>query len=606
MRKLLVSLLTLLVIVGHAQIYQPALLYGEYKNRVGVNFLLGIPQDTLLPPAYAQNMPHIAALHDSLYLWSGVLHYWVPAGSAGGSSANFYTTNGTLTGDRSVSGNLHNLTFSNIATLQMFSNVFGGFSTSYIGDLSHITMKASAFAQTAVVNVNNSGGSPLVNITADDGGANHSQWVFRSDSILWNITSGKMNISNLRTDWNPDTSVLRLMVWNKLTKGWFALPYGAAPGSGGGGGAGAAFDIGNDLTYDSILYFPTWNTNAIIGKSVRWLNGSSKLSLSKVITDSTISWTVDVAEANLSLGNIGGTLPLAKIAQGGAGTNDVLTWNGSVWAPAAASGGSSLSGLTGSGIVYATSSTTVTSEADFKYDPSSNTMQMDDGTIKLKDNSTSSEVTMFCSNYGLHIGGNFFGTTAQFRLFPAGSEIFFDNTAIGDLVFRPAQVEKMRLFSTGKFRLAAMATGGTAPATSGSTRIIICDANGDFSFSIDPNNVPLLSASVNTFTGDIAVGNILSAQNLLLGGEAATDADKIILKYYTKLPTVSANRTVTLPSGTGNTGKVFVINNTNSSGTFHWSFNTTVLDGSGGSVTTLTNQKVYQIYYDGSNFQIIN
>jgi hypothetical protein len=45
--------------------------------------------------------------------------------------------------------------------------------------------------------------------------------------------------------------------------------------------------------------------------------------------------TLDVVEANLALANIGGQLPLTKIAQTAATTGQVLKWNGTTYAPAA-------------------------------------------------------------------------------------------------------------------------------------------------------------------------------------------------------------------------------------------------------------------------------
>lgn len=89
------SFLIFLVIaasVSSAQKYQDALLYGENKNRIDINYLLGLPNDTFAIPSFPQDKrrkPHVAVKHISgaptIYLWDTVLYKWSAYSSGSGS-----------------------------------------------------------------------------------------------------------------------------------------------------------------------------------------------------------------------------------------------------------------------------------------------------------------------------------------------------------------------------------------------------------------------------------------------------------------------------------------------------------------------------------------
>lgn len=66
-----------------------------------------------------------------------------------------------------------------------------------------------------------------------------------------------------------------------------------------------------DKTLDSLFWQKNDSTGVI--KSIDVIAGSSKLSRTKTVTDSTLSYTLDVVEANLTLNNIGGTLDNSKL-----------------------------------------------------------------------------------------------------------------------------------------------------------------------------------------------------------------------------------------------------------------------------------------------------
>lgn len=64
--------------------------------------------------------------------------------------------------------------------------------------------------------------------------------------------------------------------------------------------------------YDS-LYWQK-NDSVAYSKLVRLRSSTSKITNTRTVTDTTIDWNLDVNEANLNLANIGGTLPLTKMA----------------------------------------------------------------------------------------------------------------------------------------------------------------------------------------------------------------------------------------------------------------------------------------------------
>jgi hypothetical protein len=87
----------------------------------------------------------------------------------------------------------------------------------------------------------------------------------------------------------------------------------------------------------------------------------------------------------------------------------------------------------------------------------------------------------------------------------------------------------------------------------------------------------------------------------------ATDANYTIARTQstTKLPLITANRTLTLPTGVPGTS--IKIWNQSTSLTFNWSFvGTTVKDATGATITTLTNTSWYLLEYDGTNWNKYN
>lgn len=71
-----------------------------------------------------------------------------------------------------------------------------------------------------------------------------------------------------------------------------------------------------------------------------------------------------------------------------------------------------------------------------------------------------------------------------------------------------------------------------------------------------------------------------------------------------ELPTITANRTITLPSPSGNT-QVYDLFNTNTAG-FTWTFASTVKDLNGNTITAFPNGSHYRIYSNSTNWYILD
>jgi hypothetical protein len=97
-------------------------------------------------------------------------------------------------------------------------------------------------------------------------------------------------------------------------------------------------------------------------------------------------------------------------------------------------------------------------------------------------------------------------------------------------------------------------------------------------------------------------GAIYAAQDTV-----ATDAAFTLPVYssFVKLPTITNNRTLTLPAAASYENKTIIIKVQNSAA-FAWSVSPGILDNTDATVTALTNDKVYTIYSDGTNWHIIS
>lgn len=142
-----------------------------------------------------------------------------------------------------------------------------------------------------------------------------------------------------------------------------------------------------------------------------------------------------------------------------------------------------------------------------------------------------------------------------------------------------------------------------AKLTSGTNGISLGQTATTFNVSIDTTVIRTVANSVS----------LAGLQTRLTGlGDAvntATDANYVITtsKQFIKLPVVTANRTVSIPAAASYTGQQIRILNSNTSGTFSWSFTgATVKDAASNTLTTLVNTSVYMIESDGTNWYKLN
>lgn len=117
-------------------------------------------------------------------------------------------------------------------------------------------------------------------------------------------------------------------------------------------------------------------------------------------------------------------------------------------------------------------------------------------------------------------------------------------------------------------------------------------------FSVNSLNLINLSTS----TGYVALDGALKLKYIL-----ATDANLDLSTIYginIQLPTITANRTITLPSPTSNV-QTFTLFNTNSTA-FTWTFASTILDLSGNTVTSIPANSSMVIYANSTSWYVLS
>lgn len=122
---------------------QKPVTYGYEFQRLLVDFLMGIPNDTLTPPTILQPYHWIAAKGDSIYKWSPTSLYWIliqGSGGGGGGSVN------------SVTGTANRIVITGTATDPVIN-----ISTSYVGQSTITTLgtiTTGVWNGTAIANAN--------------------------------------------------------------------------------------------------------------------------------------------------------------------------------------------------------------------------------------------------------------------------------------------------------------------------------------------------------------------------------------------------------------------------------------------------------------------
>lgn len=115
-------------------------------------------------------------------------------------------------------------------------------------------------------------------------------------------------------------------------------------------------------------------------------------------------------------------------------------------------------------------------------------------------------------------------------------------------------------------------------------------------FYVQADTVNLASTAWISLNGAINFVSVTSA--------TGTTNYTVITDVFLELPSPTANRTITLPSASGNTGRWLNILDQSTSTSNNWSFATTVKDQGGNTVTNLQNGFGYILVSDGTTWQL--
>jgi hypothetical protein len=243
--------------------------------------------------------------------------------------------------------------------------------------------------------------------------------------------------------------------------------------------------------------------------------------------------------------------------------------SGGAWA-AFSSGGGITGTLTSGRIPYATGTSTVADNSNFLWDNTNQRLSI--GTTTAVGH--------------LNVGGNVTWSGSQ-----AGLQAYFLGATYNDNT---------------------TATSGTAAGSANPILIGAPTFTATNTGVIQPNaytmyiSKPIAGTNVTIQQNRALIVEGLQTTSFYVQVNGATDANYTITSddYYINLPTITANRTVTLPASPGS-GRKLIIKNKNSAG-FAWQFSTAVKDGADASVTNLVNDTVYELIFDGTDWNIVN
>lgn len=152
--------------------------------------------------------------------------------------------------------------------------------------------------------------------------------------------------------------------------------------------------------------------------------------------------------------------------------------------------------------------------------------------------------------------------------------MFFGNINPQPIIFGVNNAEAGRFNASGNMQVASLATGGTAPTTSGTTKTVICDANGLLSFTTSGGSGV---TTIGTFsTSSIVNGASISGPTLTLGVGDVTNPGMVSTVAQTFAGVKTHNTTLITSGGFYNSvpgsqilGSAATINNavTSASGT---------------------------------------
>lgn len=309
----------------------------------------------------------------------------------------------------------------------------------------------------------------------------------------------------------------------------------------------------------------------IAGANVSFTNGALALYVEAGMTYAKGGLRFDLgSDANYDLYYRNSSGLLTRLANGtngqflGANTSAAPSWQ----TPSA--GGGITGTLTSGRIPYATGTSTVADNSNFLWDNTNQRVSI--GTTTAVGH--------------LNVGGNVTWSGSQ-----AGLQAYFLGATYNDNT---------------------TATSGTAAGSANPILIGAPTFTATNTGVIQPNaytmyiSKPIAGTNVTIQQNRALIVEGLQTTSFYVQVNGATDANYTITSddYYINLPTITANRTVTLPASPGS-GRKLIIKNKNSAG-FAWQFSTAVKDGADASVTNLVNDTVYELIFDGTDWNIVN
>jgi hypothetical protein len=188
------------------------------------------------------------------------------------------------------------------------------------------------------------------------------------------------------------------------------------------------------------------------------------------------------------------------------------------------------------------------------------------------------------------------------------SPLFFRSAAIGIGTNLPASgmilhvVGNTRLEGTVTTQLAAgiVKSNGVANTLTSVSTIV----NADVSASANIDATKIATITSGNVLGNTGSGNASIPFKTVIADVVTTytDANQTIATIGTfELPTITANRTVSLPSPSSFTGNTITVWNKNTSSSFGWSWNTNApVDASGTTLSGITNLSIATLKSDGT------
>jgi hypothetical protein len=360
----------------------------------------------------------------------------------------------------------------------------------------------------AAIRVKTDAGTPYAILEAQGPSGHYSAILFRSDTMQWKPNNGYMSIDSLSEF--SDTTANKPMTWNPTTGRWGWIRRWAGSGSG-GGGPDALFGSPKTVGFDTLSYFPSWDLNVIMVKDMKF-TGLNSIAGSKVITDSTIEYIAQLVNDQSS--------PGANKVYGTDGSG-VKGWKSDP------TGGGGLSGMTAGRIQIAASASALVDYSNLTWDNTNKRVVLTGADadwngkagIEMVNTTGDKRIYLFTSNYDFRITSNFFGTNGIISMNGQGDDIKISNAYPGAMILAPNTVEQFRIAVDGKVTVQTLKTSGSAPTTSGTTKMVITDANGLQSFADIPS-----SGFTNPMTtlGDIIYGGSAGAGTRLAGNTTAT------------------------------------------------------------------------------------